>query len=257
MENKNIELLKSAIKKVVETLSLEKDEFKGLIVSGSKSTYDTFKLTGIKSFETTIVELLIKNILKEKNDDNFKIGWEVAYPNPKWGRAKLDLGLDFIEESQFLFRIAVEVKKISETEIQQGMMPYKVWDDIFKISGYNDERTEAGEHKFVLVFFEKQKNKTKEEITEILKEAFVLHFYFNCWMEKKMKEKNYNGENIYRFFLEQERKKKSYIDALKYLGLEDGAKDKKFIEFEKIDDSPIYLKDNSNVGAVLLKVQTV
>jgi len=250
-----LECLKDAIKEVIGSLSSEKEELKGKIVSGNGRKNYTYKLTGFTTFETRIVELLTIKLLKKYNDDNFRVGWEVAYPTKAWGRSRLDLALDFIEGSEYLFRIAVEVKKISSKEVCDEMVPYNVWNDIFKIAGYRDENEEfkdTGRDKFVLVFFEKPDNVPEEKLKEIFENAFVTHCYLNKYFEDNKPDLK---DNIYKHFLEELGWKSCIDEALKYLGLEDGDKKKKFVEIENIDNRQLYLKDK--LGAVLLRVKTV
>jgi hypothetical protein len=182
VDKNSVEVLKKAIQKTLNSQHDMQDNDKSdcKIISGRNSEpIDMSDLLYI--FETSIVEKLIRNIIKKlKNKKDCKIGWEVPYPkaHKRWSRAKCDLALDCIEtknNEEYLFRTVVEVKRayFGADMLTNNWEPYDVWADIYKIIGYyDDENPEVGKNKFVLLFLPYYREWGKK-YSDFLRQTFI------------------------------------------------------------------------------------
>lgn len=135
------------------------------IISGTK---DVWNPTSKNIFETSFVERIVKKLTYYEK----KIGWEVSYPYDvegyhNWSRSKLDFAFNFIDK--YLFETVIEVK----TWNGKDEYLYKLWSDIFKLYGYkSSEYKDAGQNKYLLVFYKAETDTSADIITKI-DETFV------------------------------------------------------------------------------------
>ncbi len=169
-----LEALRQSINEI-ETKSNRNNRIVNLL-SGKYS----YQYRPIHTFETSIVESIVLHMAKSKSP----IGWESSYPNdlyPNWGRSKLDIGLDLIAESKYLFKIAAEVKRWDSVDL--------IWIDIFKLLGYKSRKfPNAGENKIVLLFFDITTDESAEKTVADISNQFLQHKkskqYFNNLLNK-------------------------------------------------------------------------
>jgi len=239
MRDEYLDLLKNSIKEVIEKdfKSIEENVNGGMIISGhGLGKGENYELKGVNIFETSIVEKLIINLFKILYDKKQIIGWEASYPHEEWGRSKLDLGLDLIQDLTYLFKIAVEVKKIALYD--DDFVPYNVWNDIFKLCGYwVKDRTDVGQDKLVLLFFEMGEY-NEEKAVKLLENAFITQETLFNYLNNKVQRNNLNivkENNIYKDFLINELKWKAGIEHVLYmLDLQKNGP-KQFIKIEPIN----------------------
>jgi len=258
-----IDDLKRAIRLTVDELGVLDNSYrlKGKVVSGKggDETGYVYNLSGMTVFETSIVQKLVINIASNFTDEHERIGWEISYPREEWGRAKLDLALDYVENSDYLFRTVIEVKKWQPVEKN---VPYTIWDDIFKIIGFSDENNkEVGMNKFILIFFANHEN-----VRNLIDDTFVnLDNLMNMKKNEAIKTKYINrmkncdienNYNFFEFFIKYELEWDNGIDFV--LGKMDMKSYEnvtpKILSIEPIVDNSNVFYIHGDIGAVLLRV---
>lgn len=256
--NYQLLLEKAIIQTVQELTSNNSNSIKGRIISstGGENSGNVYKLSGLRIFETSIVEKLISNFFKLTNEEIF-IGWESSYPRDDWGHSKLDIGIDYIDNSDYLFRIAIEVKKWFPDEYS---IPYNIWYDIFKIIGYSHlENKEVGQKKYILLFCE-----YKENLDSLITKTFISYDYLLSiqndpkYIDKFNKYKPSgdlnNIDHLFEFFITHELKWKSGVEfVINHLKKLKG-QDKKSIFIKPYLFNGMSYYEKNNVAAVLLNI---
>ncbi len=256
MADENVELLKKAIQNVLADRENDKDELQCKIISGQNS--DLIDISNVlHMFETSIVENLIREIANIKKEPNYTIGWEMPYPKAHkgWARSKCDLALDCINpdcvkpenNEECLFKTIIEVKRVyvPEKDFNEVWEPYNVWGDIFKIIGYfDDKKQDAGQNKFVLLFFPYYRSLHLQEYSERLEKIFSQKEQFGKQTlahKKFLKEKlNWKDEDIKTIWNRPEIQN-----------------DKVTIRFEPFDvgmEQKYVIKGKKKVAAVLMRI---
>lgn len=167
-----IEELEVSIKKTLEKIEgLSEIEGRRIKIISGRGPFDTFSAGN--HFETTYVEHLIFSLSENivSNSRLNPIGWEVSYPDSKentgWRKSRLDLALGFVNNSDYLFETAIEVKRWNI----ESTVPYNIWNDVFKLLGYCSDNQEVGKNKYILLFVDNFNN--DPEINISLDEAFI------------------------------------------------------------------------------------
>jgi hypothetical protein len=149
------EVLRRSLNEMVNNDFSEKDILQKRYISG-KYIYEHSHLN---CFETSLVSSLFKRLLRNLSTP---VGWEARYPDTfkNWAWCRIDLGIGHIEESEYLFRTAIEVKLWHYQNSVED-----IFLDGFKLLGYRSKRfPDAGKNKYVLIFFDHKIGEFKETI---------------------------------------------------------------------------------------------